>query len=56
VAWDAWASLETLKETAAAMVFLHDHHIIHGDLKVGGDHISCLRAAPITFTLQRLEA
>lgn len=32
--WDAWASLETLKEIVSALIFLHEHNILHGDLKV----------------------
>jgi len=35
VSWHAWTCLEVLKETVDALVFLHDHRIIHGDLKVG---------------------
>eukprot|EP00983_Pelagomonas_calceolata_P094060 1157843-Pelagomonas_calceolata.AAC.10 len=34
VGWDAWASLEVLKEIVQALMFLHEHQIIHGDLKV----------------------
>jgi Ser/Thr protein kinase RdoA (MazF antagonist) len=33
VKWDAWASLETLKEVVSALIFLHEHNILHGDLK-----------------------
>ncbi|KAF5833571.1 kinase-like domain-containing protein [Dunaliella salina] len=33
VGWDAWASLEVLKEVVHALKFLHEHKIIHGDLK-----------------------
>mmetsp|Transcript_4739 Transcript_4739/g.12984 ORF Transcript_4739/g.12984 Transcript_4739/m.12984 type:complete len:748 (+) Transcript_4739:19-2262(+) len=33
VGWDAWASLEVLKEIVQALMFLHEHQIIHGDLK-----------------------
>jgi hypothetical protein len=35
VKWDAWASIEVLKEIVSALMFLHDHKILHGDLKVG---------------------
>eukprot|EP00201_Polytomella_parva_P020834 CAMPEP_0175042198 /NCGR_PEP_ID=MMETSP0052_2-20121109/2407_1 /TAXON_ID=51329 ORGANISM="Polytomella parva, Strain SAG 63-3" /NCGR_SAMPLE_ID=MMETSP0052_2 /ASSEMBLY_ACC=CAM_ASM_000194 /LENGTH=656 /DNA_ID=CAMNT_0016304937 /DNA_START=101 /DNA_END=2068 /DNA_ORIENTATION=+ len=31
--WDAWSSLETLKEITRALIFLHEHHILHCDLK-----------------------
>ncbi|KAG1663765.1 hypothetical protein FOA52_011816 [Chlamydomonas sp. UWO 241] len=31
--WDAWASLELLKETAGALHFLHENGVVHGDLK-----------------------
>ena len=34
VRWDAWASLETLKEIVRALQFLHENRILHGDLKV----------------------
>ena len=34
VGWDAWSALEVLKEILQAIQFLHEHHIIHGDLKV----------------------
>ncbi|KAJ9533239.1 hypothetical protein QJQ45_018342 [Haematococcus lacustris] len=33
VKWDCWASLETLKEIVSALIFLHEHKILHGDLK-----------------------
>jgi serine/threonine protein kinase len=33
VKWDAWASIETLKEVVSALIFLHEHNILHGDLK-----------------------
>ncbi|KAG1663383.1 hypothetical protein FOA52_007120 [Chlamydomonas sp. UWO 241] len=33
VKWDAWASLEILKEVTASLIFLHEHRILHGDLK-----------------------
>uniref|UniRef100_A0A7R9YSM5 Protein kinase domain-containing protein n=1 Tax=Chlamydomonas euryale TaxID=1486919 RepID=A0A7R9YSM5_9CHLO len=33
VRWDAWASLELLKEVARALQFLHDNGVVHGDLK-----------------------
>ncbi len=33
VKWDAWASLEVLKEVVSALIFLHEHKILHGDLK-----------------------
>ena len=32
--WHAWTCLEVLKEMAEALKFLHEHRIIHGDLKV----------------------
>ena len=31
--WDAWACLETLKEVASALAYLHERNIVHGDLK-----------------------
>jgi serine/threonine protein kinase len=31
--WDAWASLQFLKEIASALRFLHDHDIVHADVK-----------------------
>jgi serine/threonine protein kinase len=34
VGWDAWATLQVLKEIVQALIFLHEHQIIHGDLKV----------------------
>ncbi|GFH13635.1 protein kinase domain-containing protein [Haematococcus lacustris] len=33
VNWDCWACLETLKEVVSALIFLHEHKILHGDLK-----------------------
>lgn len=33
VKWDAWASIEVLKEIVSALIFLHEHKILHGDLK-----------------------
>ncbi|GAX75316.1 hypothetical protein CEUSTIGMA_g2761.t1 [Chlamydomonas eustigma] len=33
--WDAWASLETLKEVARALSYIHGHGLVHGDLKAG---------------------
>lgn len=31
--WDAWATLEFLKEVARALRFLHHHDIVHADVK-----------------------
>lgn len=42
IRWDAWGSLELLKETARALQFLHDNGIVHGDLKGGLDGCSGL--------------
>lgn len=33
VAWDVWSSLEIMKEVTRSLIFLHDHRILHGDLK-----------------------
>jgi hypothetical protein len=33
VKWDAWGSIEILKETTKAIMFLHENRILHGDLK-----------------------
>ena len=33
VRWDAWATLQTLKEVTKALIFLHENRILHGDLK-----------------------
>ncbi|GAX80279.1 hypothetical protein CEUSTIGMA_g7717.t1 [Chlamydomonas eustigma] len=33
VKWDAWASLEILKEITQSIMFLHQNRILHGDLK-----------------------
>uniref|UniRef100_A0A7R9V8Z4 Protein kinase domain-containing protein n=1 Tax=Chlamydomonas euryale TaxID=1486919 RepID=A0A7R9V8Z4_9CHLO len=33
VQWDAWASLEILKEVTQSLIFLHEERILHGDLK-----------------------
>lgn len=33
VKWDAWASVEILKEVTRSLMFLHEHKILHGDLK-----------------------
>ena len=32
--WDAWAALETLQEVAAAVLYLHQHGVVHADIKV----------------------
>lgn len=33
VKWDAWGSIEILKETTKSLIFLHENRILHGDLK-----------------------
>lgn len=33
VRWDAWSSLEVLKEVASALGYLHNSGVLHGDLK-----------------------
>ena len=33
IEWDSWACTEFLKEVARAICFLHDHDIIHADVK-----------------------
>ena len=33
IKWDAWGSIEILKETTKAIMFLHENRILHGDLK-----------------------
>eukprot|EP00197_Chlamydomonas_leiostraca_P014486 CAMPEP_0202860868 /NCGR_PEP_ID=MMETSP1391-20130828/2447_1 /ASSEMBLY_ACC=CAM_ASM_000867 /TAXON_ID=1034604 /ORGANISM="Chlamydomonas leiostraca, Strain SAG 11-49" /LENGTH=476 /DNA_ID=CAMNT_0049540143 /DNA_START=206 /DNA_END=1633 /DNA_ORIENTATION=- len=50
VKWDAWGSLETLKEVVSALQFLHEHRILHGDLKAANVLLASCDADPRGFT------